>query len=385
MASALFPTYVKWDIEIVKGKGTQVIDSTGKEYLDFYSGIAVCNLGHCHDGVKEALKEQLDTLWHVSNLCQQSIQEEVAVLLTNECHSDAVFFCNSGAEANEAAIKLARKYTGREKIISFVNSFHGRTFAAMSVTGQEKVHKGFGTLLSECCYVPFNDIAAFQKEINEEVAAVVVEIVQGEGGVIPINQQFLETVSTLCKQYGALLIVDEVQTGIGRTGTFFAHTQYNISPDIISVAKGLGNGFPIGAMIGKKELVPSFGTGAHGSTFGGNMLAMTAAKEVIKTISEGSFLQEVREKAAYFQTELKKRLALSELVKDVRGVGFLIGIECVEKTGPFITKLQEKGLLTVGAGEYVIRLLPPLTVSYEELDTALDVLEVTLQGKVGVK
>jgi acetylornithine/N-succinyldiaminopimelate aminotransferase len=371
----LFPVYNRWGIEIEEAKGTHVWDTNGKHYLDFTSGIAVCNLGHCPDRVKEALHEQIEKVWHVSNLFMNSLQEEVAALLTAHCDGSAVFFCNSGAEANEAAIKLARKHTGKEKIITFKQSFHGRTFATMSATGQGKIHDGFGTLLPTFSYVPYNDTLALENEIDDTVAAVMIEIVQGEGGVVPAKEKFLKKLECLCKKNSSLLIVDEVQTGIGRTGTFFAHEQYGISPHIITVAKGLGNGFPVGAMIGKEELVSSFYAGTHGSTFGGNMLAMAVAKEVIQTIGKTPFLASVQEKGDYFLHLLREKLSGCENVKDIRGIGLMIGIECEEKVAPIIKHLQEEGLLVLSAGENVLRLVPPLTVTIEEIRDAVRMIE----------
>ncbi|GGE76497.1 acetylornithine transaminase [Priestia taiwanensis] len=373
--SHLFPVYNRWEIEVNEAKGTHVWDVNGKKYVDFTSGIAVCNLGHCHDGVKEALHEQIEKVWHVSNLFENTLQEQVATLLTEQCDGNAVFFCNSGAEANEAAIKLARKHTGKEKIITFKQSFHGRTFATMSATGQSKIHDGFGALLPTFSYVPYNDILALENEMDDTVAAIMVEVVQGEGGVIPATEKFLKKIECLCKKHGSLFIVDEVQTGIGRTGTFFAHEQYNVSPHIITVAKGLGNGFPVGAMIGKEELIPTFQAGTHGSTFGGNMLAMAVVKEVITTIGNKLFLADVQEKGAHFYSLLKEALHDCQGVTEVRGLGLMLGVECTEEVAPYIMRLQQKGLLVLSAGPNVIRLLPPLTVTKRELEEAVAIMK----------
>ena len=380
MSSALFPNYKRWELEIVEGKGTKVIDANGTEYLDFVSGIAVCNLGHCHPAVVEAVQAQLQKLWHVSNLFENSLQEEVASLLVANSDGQRVFFCNSGAEANEAAIKLARKYTGKNKILTFHQSFHGRTFATMTATGQEKIHSGFGPLLPTFSYLPFNDAAALEQAMDHEVAAVMVEAVQGEGGVTPAQTEFLQAAEKLCKQYGALLIIDEVQTGIGRTGKAFAYQHYGISPDIITVAKGLGNGIPVGALIGKEELADTFSAGTHGTTFGGNMIAMSAAKAVLENVMQPEFLESVTEKEAYFM-ELLQDVTSLPVVKEVRGKGLMIGIECNTEAAPFVTELQKKGLLVLVAGPNVVRLLPPLTVTKEELETAASAIKEVL-GKV---
>ncbi|QSB48515.1 acetylornithine transaminase [Parageobacillus toebii] len=376
---ALFPTYNRWNICIQSAEGTTVTDINGKQYLDFVSGIAVCNLGHRHPAVQKAIEEQLERFWHVSNLFTIPLQEEVAELLAANSCGDYVFFCNSGAEANEAALKLARKHTGRHKVITFKQSFHGRTFATMSATGQEKVYKGFGPLLPQFIHLPFNDIETLENEMNEDVAAVMVEIVQGEGGVRPADKAFLKKIAELCKQYGSLLIVDEVQTGIGRTGKPFAYQYFDIEPDIITSAKGLGSGIPVGAMIGKAFLKDTFTAGVHGSTFGGNPIAMAAAKATLQTIFQPDFLQDVQEKGTYFLTKLQEALSEFSLVKEVRGLGLLVGIECDEDITKLIPFIHKNGLLVLTAGPNVIRLLPPLVVSKEELDQAVGIIKQTIQ------
>ncbi|WP_347321471.1 acetylornithine transaminase [Rossellomorea sp. RS05] len=374
--SHLFPTYNRWELELVTGKGTVVKDGEGRSYLDFISGIAVCNLGHSPEVVKEAVKEQMEKVWHVSNLFPITAQEEVGGLLTENTDLDAVFFCNSGAEANEAAIKLAKKHTGRTKIVTFKQSFHGRTFATMSATGQEKVHSGFGPLVPSFDYLPYNDESALEGIKGDEIAAIMVEIIQGEGGVIPGTSAFLKAVEAKCTEWGALLIVDEVQTGIGRTGRPFAYQHHDLNPDIVTAAKGLGSGFPVGAMIGKEALTASFSPGTHGSTFGGNPLAMAAAKATLETIFVPSFLQEVEDKGAYFMKELNDKLSNHNV--SIRGNGLMIGIGLESEAGGIITDLRENGLLTLPAGPKVIRLLPPLTVSIEEIDQAVAKVEEAL-------
>ena len=268
--SNLFPTYSRWEIEPESAEGSYLYGKDGKKYLDFTSGIGVNNLGHRPQAVKEAIQEQLNKFWHVSNLFPVELQETAAGKLAQAAEMDLVFFSNSGAEANEAAIKLARKSTGRKKIITFNQSFHGRTYATMSATGQDKIKEGFGPMLETFTYVPFNDLEALKSEMSDEVAAVMLEVIQGEGGIYPATKEFLKGTEVLCKENGSLLILDEIQTGIGRTGKPFAFQHYGLKPDIVSVAKGLGNGLPIGAIIGKKELIDAFGPGSHGSTFGGN-------------------------------------------------------------------------------------------------------------------
>lgn len=376
--SALFPTYNRFDLSVKEAVGTTVIDTNGKEYLDFGSGIGVCNLGHRHPEVSKAVEKQLQKYWHVSNLYHQPIQEEVAQLLVHQSEGDYVFFNNSGAEANEAAIKLARKATGKNKIITFNQSFHGRTFATMSATGQNKIHEGFGPLLEEFKYALFNDIDAVKEIIDDKTAAIMLELIQGEGGVIPAEVSFIKELEQLCEDNNVLLIVDEIQTGIGRTGTAFACEHYGISPHIMTVAKGLGNGFPVGAMIAKKEFYNDFGPGSHGTTFGGNPLAMAAAKTVLSNVLKTDFLKEVENKGNYLQQMLKERLEKNTFVSTIRGKGLMIGIQCKDDVSKVIAKLMDKGLLVLNAGTNVIRLLPPLTVTVEEIDKAVNLIEESL-------
>lgn len=372
--SALFPTYNRWDVDIESGEGAKVKDHSGKQYLDFVAGIGVTGLGHRHPHVLAAVEEQLHKVWHVSNLFQIEKQEEVARKLTAHTSGDAVMFCNSGAEANEAAIKLARKHTGKHKIITFERSFHGRTFATMTATGQDKIRQGFGPLLESFAYVAYNDAEALKQAIDEETAAVMVEAVQGEGGVHPATPGFLKKVEQLCQQHGLLLIVDEVQTGIGRTGKPFAHQHEGISPDIITVAKALGNGMPVGAMIGKQELVDTFGPGSHGTTFGGNPLVMAAAGAVLDVVFAERFLSEVTEKGNYLYNELEDQLSGLSFVEQIRGKGLMIGIACRDQVASIVTALREQGLLVLLAGPKVIRLLPPLIVTKEEIDQAVSLI-----------
>ncbi|MBM7604101.1 acetylornithine aminotransferase [Metabacillus crassostreae] len=366
-----FPTYAKWDITVKEAKGSWVTDINGKKYLDFVSGIAVCNLGHADEDVLASIQEQLKEYWHMCNLFHQPIQEDVAKLLVESSDGDAVFFCNSGAEANEAAIKLARKYTGKTKIVTFLQSFHGRTFATMSATGQEKIQQGFGPLLETFEYLPYNDLEALE-ELGSDVCAIMLEVIQGEGGVVPANQEFLNKVNETCQRIGALLIIDEVQTGIGRTGKPFAYQHFGLSPDIVTSAKGLGNGIPVGAMIGKEFLIDSFQAGSHGSTFGGNPVAMAAAKATLTKILPQDFLIEVEKKSEYLFTKLQETVGQHSIVNEIRGKGLLIGIDCGEQAGSIITELRENNLLVIAAGPNVIRIIPPLTVSYDELDLAIE-------------
>lgn len=376
---ALFPTYGRFNVAVKSAEGSIVEDINGKKYLDFGSGIGVCNLGHRNPVVQKAVEEQLNTYWHHSNLYTMPIQEEVSALITNNSVGDYVFFCNSGAEANEAAIKLARKATGKEKVITFNLSFHGRTFATMAATGQDKVRTGFGPMLEKFAYAEYNDIESVKAVLDENTAAVMLEVVQGEGGVIPAEQAFLDELTTLCKENGVLVIVDEIQTGIGRTGKAFAYEHYGIEPDIFTLAKGLGNGLPVGAMVGKSALRDVFGPGSHGSTFGGNPIAMAAAKAVLETILADDFLPEVVEKSNYLHELLTTSLAGVDKVKEIRQLGLMVGIQCTENVSAVVPSLIEKGLLVLNAGETVVRLLPPLTVTKTEIDEAVELITVALK------
>ncbi|QFF97972.1 acetylornithine transaminase [Psychrobacillus glaciei] len=373
--STLFPNYARRPVHLVEGKGTIVTDNNGKEYLDFTSGIAVLSLGHAHPAIVEAIQRQSEKLWHTSNLFESPEQEKLASSLIKETHFAHAFFCNSGAEANEAAIKLARKHTGKHVIITFENSFHGRTFGAMSATGQEKVRNGFGPLLETFRTVPFNDIEKLGAAIDESVGAIMLEIIQGEGGVNQITPAFTRAIADICKSKGILLIVDEVQTGIGRTGTRYAFEQTVLQPDIITLAKGLGGGFPIGAMLGTSELHDTFGPGTHGTTFGGNPLAVAVAQAVLDNIFTNEFLFAINEKSSYFMDKLKEALPAYKIV----GSGLILGIICPDEVAPYITQAEQAGLLLVAAGPNVIRLLPPLTVTTQEINQAINIIASILR------
>ena len=381
--SALLPVYKKWDITPIKAEGSWIEASDGKKYLDFSSGIGVVNFGHQNEYIKKSVEEQMELFWHTSNLFQLPIQEEVAEKLNKLTGLDGVFFCNSGAEANEAALKLARRATGKTKIITFQQSFHGRTFGAMAATGQSSIHDGFGPLLEGFVYVPFNDCEAIQEAVDDDVAAIMVEVIQGEGGVVPIDETFFRTLYQLCKENNILLIIDEVQTGNGRTGYPFAYLKYEgIEPDIVTTAKGLGNGLPIGAMIAKKNLRESFGKGVHGSTFGGNPVSLAASKAVLNQISNPEVLAEIRQKADWFMNGLQKATEDLPLIKEIRGDGFMIGIELKKEAAPYIKQILDQQLLVLPAGSNVIRLLPPLTVSKDELLLALSILKEVCKDNV---
>lgn len=378
--SSLFPTYARYPISLVKGEGSWVWDDKGNKYLDFMSGLAVTNLGHAPQKVKEKLKAQLDELWHVSNLFHIPGQEQAARLLTANTCADAVFFCNSGAEANEAAIKLARRYhqkvkgTGRYEIITFTQSFHGRTIATLTATGQDKVKEGFLPLPAGFKSVPLHDLPALEAAISKDTAAIMIEMVQAEGGVHTVQPEFLKAVDQLCRKHGLLLIIDEVQTGMGRTGKLFAHEHYGIEPDIFTVAKGLGSGFPVGAMLGKEYLREAFTAGSHASTFGGTPLSMTVVTATIENMLEEQVPQRAAETGQYLIERLEAELGTHPFVKDIRGMGLLIGIECADPVGELVLAAQKRGFLFVTAGPNVIRLLPNLLVTKPEIDQAVSIL-----------
>ncbi len=372
--SALFPTYARWNVKPEKGIGSKIIDVDGNEYLDFISGIAVCNLGHCHPKVTDALEKQIHTLWHVSNLFEIEGQERVAQLLVDHSVGDYVFFCNSGAEANEAAIKLARKSTGKHHIVSLQNSFHGRTTGSMAATGQDKIHNGFGPLLTEFTYIEMNNQSALEEAVTNNTAAIMVEVIQGEGGIRLMSDDYAKALQAICERYNCLLIIDEVQTGIGRTGTAFAYEQFGLSPDIITLAKGLGNGFPVGALIGKETLKDSFSPGSHGSTFGGNPLAMAVAETVLSEIFKPELLDSVQNKGEFLTKELKNKLGSFEIVEEIRGKGLMVGVACQIEVAPIIEACREKGLLVLPAGPKVVRILPPLIVTKSEINKAVEIL-----------
>ncbi|PBB05394.1 acetylornithine transaminase [Salimicrobium humidisoli] len=378
---SLFPTYPRLPVTLTDAEGTIVRDDDNNEYLDFTSGIGVNNLGHRPVAVQRAIEEQMNRLWHVSNIFPVPAQKEAAEILTAHSSMDAVFFCNSGAEANEAAIKLARKHTGKDKVVTFGQSFHGRSFATMAATGQEKVRQGFGRMLEPFDYAVWNDKESVEKNIDGTTAACMLEIVQGEGGVRPAEQSFLEFVQDICRSRGVLLIIDEIQTGAGRTGELFAYETMGLDPDIITSAKGLGSGFPVGAMLGKAFLKDDFGPGSHGSTFGGNPLSATAARATLEEILKEGFLNDVKEKGKYMKEQLTKMVADIDGVKEVRGLGLMIGVEWGYEVKPIIDELRTEGVLVLPAGPDVIRLLPPLTVTTAQIDAALRILDEVFHRK----
>lgn len=384
--SPLMATYSRFPVTLVKGKGSYVWDEEGTQYLDFTSGIATCNLGHVPDPVKEKLEEQLQQLWHCSNLYHIPNQQALASLLVKNSCGDQVFFCNSGAEANEAALKLARRYAQKVKqsdsfeVVTFKQSFHGRTLATMSATGQDKIHQGFLPLVQGFSYLPYNDSEALEQLKVIKPAAVLVEMVQGEGGVIPAEPLWVKKLAELCAENEILLMVDEIQTGIGRTGTLFAYEQYGIEPDVISIAKGLGSGFPIGAIIAKKHVAAAFDPGSHGSTFGGNPLATAAGLATVNHILTSGLLEQVNETAFVLDGVLARLKHNYPIIKDLRGLGLLKGIVVDGKGAAIVQKALSEKLLILTAGPDVVRILPPLTASVTEMNEFSEKLEKAFQS-----
>ena len=377
-------TYGRFDILLENGEGTFVYDVNGKEYLDFVAGVAVNCLGHSHPVVINALKEQSSKIMHVSNLYWNVPQLELAEKLVQYSEQDKVFFCNSGTEATETAIKLARKYgkvsgnPEKYQILYMENSFHGRTMGALAVTGQEKYQKSFTPLMEGIQAVRFNDIEDLVKKMNSNVCGIILEPIQGEGGIVSVQKEFLNKVKELCHEYDALLIYDEVQCGIGRTGKLFAYEKYGVVPDVVCMAKGLGGGFPIGAVLAVEKAAKAFEPGDHGCTFGGNPLACAVSLAVLKELIEGGVIEKVEEKSLYIIDKVNNFKMKYGLVKGIQGMGLMLGMVLGSNTKEFIGKCMDKGLLLVGAGQDVVRIVPPLNVSYKEIDKALSIMEEAL-------
>ncbi|MET3108740.1 succinylornithine aminotransferase [Oxalobacteraceae bacterium GrIS 2.11] len=377
----MVPTYAPSNLVPVRAKGLDLWDQDGRQYLDFTAGIAVTSLGHCHPDVVHTLQQQAEKLWHVGNGYTNQPVLELARSLVAATFADRAFFCNSGAEANEAALKLARKYASKNghehksRIISCVNSFHGRTLFTVSVGGQPKYTEGFGPLPAELTHIAFNDIEAARAAINDEVCAVMVEPVQGEGGVMPARTEYLQALRELCDKHGALLIFDEVQCGMGRTGQLFAYMGYGVTPDILTSAKALGNGYPIGAMLTTNKIAAAFSVGTHGTTYGGNPLAASVALTVLHTINVPSFLQRVKHAS---KTLILALQGLAEeypaIMAEVRGSGLLLGVQLTEAykgRAKEITKAaEEEGLMLLIAGPDVLRFAPALIVTDEQIQEA---------------
>lgn len=376
-------TYGRFPIAAVKGKGSYLWDADGKEYLDFLGGIAVCVLGHCHDELNQALKQQMETLWHASNLYWLQPQVELAEKLVKLSGLGKAFFCNSGAEANEAAIKLARKYFYRQKeahkneIIVFKKSFHGRTLATVAATGQAKYQEGFAPLPQGFSFAEYNNLDSVKALITARTCAIMVEPIQGEGGIYPAETEFLRGLRDLCQEHKLLLIYDEVQCGVGRSGEFFAFQALGIKPDIVTMAKGLAGGFPIGCMLASDEAAAGFAPGDHASTFGGNPLATAVANKVVDIVSSPAFLDQV----AINAQELSKGLAsiADERLVTVRGRGLMMGIEFSQEIKGLIEICMRQGLLVGGAGPNVLRFVPPLNINAVEINKASGILKNALK------
>ena len=376
-------TYARIPIALVRGKGTRVWDADGKEYLDFLAGIAVNNLGHCHPAILRAIREQSTKLLHVSNLYHILPQSELARELCHHSFAERVFFCNSGAEANEAAIKLVRRYGleklgGRYEILSTHNSFHGRTLATLTATGQEKIRAGYDPLPSGFRQVPYNDLAAIEEAIDEKkTAAVLVEPIQAEGGVNVPDEAYMRGLRELCDQRRILLIFDEVQTGMGRTGRLFGYEHFAIKPDIMTLAKALGGGLPLGAMLAREEIATSFGPGSHASTFGGNPVACSAGLVVMQTLLSGA-LENCLQMGSYFVRGLEALQKRFSFIREVRGKGLMIGMELEIEGSKIADSCMHEGLLLNCTAYKVLRFVPPLTIRKNEIDRGLDILEKVL-------
>ncbi|RJX31537.1 MAG: acetylornithine/succinylornithine family transaminase [Oxalobacter sp.] len=377
----LVPTYAPSEVVPVRGSGLDVWDQRGTRYLDFTAGIAVTGLGHAHPELADALCAQARTLWHVSNIYTNEPVLRLGIAMTQATFADRAFFCNSGAEANEAAFKLVRRYAStkfgakKSRIVSCLNSFHGRTLFTVSVGGQPKYSEGFGPLPEDIIHIPFNDIAAARAAITDDVCGVVVEPVQGEGGVIPATKEYLQALRDICNEKKALLIFDEIQSGMGRTGNLFAYMEYGVVPDILTSAKALGNGYPIGAMLTTNEVASVFTAGVHGTTYGGNPLAATVGLKVMEIINTPEFLSRVRHAGEQLQRMLKGLIAeFPQVFSEVRGKGLLIGLVMAKKylgKSKDITALAEKeGLMLLIAGMDVVRFVPALIVSDKQIEEA---------------
>ncbi len=374
-------TYNRFNLVLLSGSGCNLWDQEGRQYLDFVAGIAVCNLGHCPPELARVLYEQAQQLVHVSNLYYTEPQAKLAGELTSVCFADKVFFGNSGAEANEAAIKLARKYSrerygpGRYGIITMKDSFHGRTLATLSATGQHKVHEGFEPLVDGFRYVGFDELDSVAEAIDETVCAVLVEPIQGEGGVRVPKAQYLAGLRELCSKHNLLLIYDEIQVGMGRTGKLFSHQHEGVAPDIMTLAKALANGIPIGAMLASSEVAEAFTPGSHASTFGGTPLVTAVAIEVLRQISQQDFLDRVQSMGDYFREQLVSLHEKYSFVREVRGRGLILGMELDFPGGEIVIQCQERGVLINCTAEAVLRFLPPLIVTSEEVDRLIETLD----------
>ena len=387
MIASVLPTYARAPLNFVKGEGTWLIEADGRRFLDLGAGIAVNALGHAHPDLVEALTEQAKNLWHVSNLYEIPNQQHLADQLVSLTFADTVFFTNSGTESCELAVKMARKYwyekgqPERVEIITFEGSFHGRSSAGIAAAGSEKMTKGFGPLLPGFVHLKWNDHDAIKATISGKTAAIMIEPIQGEGGIRPVPEQCLKGLRDLCDENGLLLIFDEVQCGVGRTGKLFAHEWAGINPDIMMVAKGLGGGFPLGAVLASEEAASGMTAGTHGSTYGGNPLGCAVGNKVLELVGDAVFLDEVTEKAAYFRAGLKDLVARHpNTFKSVRGKGLMMGLECAVSNIDFVNAGYDALILTVPAGDNVVRFVPALTITKDEIDEAIARLSSAAQS-----
>ncbi len=377
----MFKTYGRFPITMVRGKDCRLWDEEGKEYIDFVGGIAVCSLGHSSSLVTRVLKEQSETLVHVSNLYYTMPQIVLARILVENSFADRVFFCNSGAEANEAAIKLARRYANEKSvnqknvIVSMDNSFHGRTMATLSATGQNKIQVGFDPLLEGFRFAPFNDLKGLENVLDDSVCAVLIEPIQGEGGVICPDPDYLKGVRELCNERNVLLIFDEVQVGLGRTGKLFAHEHFGITPDIMTLAKALGNGLPIGAMLATEELSQAFGPGSHATTFGGTPLVTAVSSAVLTSLLKDGWIDNSRDMGNYMKEKLENLAKKYSFVKEVRGFGLILGMELDRPCAPIVDACMNDGFLINCAHDNVLRFIPPLIVGKEEIDLLIEAID----------
>ncbi len=387
MIASVLPTYARAPLKFVKGEGTWLIEEDGRRFLDLGAGIAVNALGHAHPELVKALSEQAQNLWHVSNLYEIPNQQRLADQLVSLTFADTVFFTNSGTESCELAVKMARKYwyekgqPERVEIITFQGSFHGRSSAGIAAAGSEKMTKGFGPLLPGFVHLKWSDHDAIEAAISDKTAAIIIEPIQGEGGIRPVPEQCLKGLRDLCDEHGLLLIFDEVQCGVGRTGKLFAHEWAGIDPDIMMVAKGIGGGFPLGAVLATENAAFGMTAGTHGSTYGGNPLGCAVGNKVLELVGETAFLGEVAEKAAYFKAGLEDLVARHpNTFKSVRGKGLMMGLECAVPNMDVVNAGYDALILTVPAGDNVVRFVPALTITKEEIDEALARLSSAAQG-----
>ena len=383
--SYIMPTYGERDLIFAKGKGCYLYTHSGKKYLDFAGGIAVNSLGHCHPKLVNILKKQSEILWHTSNLYKNNNQELFAKELCNKTFAGKVFFTNSGAEAIECGLKVIKTYWNlhnkdKKNIITFKGAFHGRTFAALSAQKNKTYSEGFKPLLSGFKNIPFNNEQALMENINEKIAAILIEPIQGEGGIRPVSIQFLKFIKEICRKNNILLFLDEVQSGFGRSGKLYAHEWAKIKPDILATAKGIGSGFPLGACLATTKASVGMSKGKHGSTYGGNPLAVSVGREVLKIVSNKKFLKNVDTISRYLWKNLKKLESHYNEIIDVRGAGLLLGIKTKQNNIMISNRLKKNKLLSVPAGDNVIRLAPPLIINKKHVDEAINIIDETLKN-----